>query len=74
MVRAKFQMNSLTTYSGTYKTVTFTAVSDTTTEENKRFTKYTPSGTLTMSIDNPLAVEQFELGKYYYVDFNPAEV
>lgn len=40
--------------------------------ENARFTKATPGGTIQLMIDNPAAREQFEEGKYYYVDFSPA--
>ena len=40
--------------------------------ENARFTKATPWGSIRMGIDNPAAMQQFEVGKEYYVDFNPA--
>lgn len=69
MVRAKFQLSSVKHYTGTSKTYEFFAVYDTSTEENARFTKYTPSGTLTITVDNPAVETQFELGKYYYLDF-----
>jgi hypothetical protein len=42
-------------------------------EENKTFWKYTPGGQITLTITNPAAMEQFEVGKEYYVDFTPAE-
>lgn len=41
-------------------------------EENKRFTKATPSGEVWMTIDNPAAVCQFVPGRNYYVDFSEA--
>lgn len=41
--------------------------------ENARFTKATPWGEIRLGIDNPAAREQFEVGKLYYVDFNPVE-
>jgi hypothetical protein len=41
-------------------------------EENKRFTKATPSGELWMTIDNPDAAIQFEPGKAYYLTFTAA--
>lgn len=41
--------------------------------ENARFTKATPGGTIQLMIDNPAAREQFEIGKFYYVDFTKAE-
>jgi hypothetical protein len=40
--------------------------------ENARFTQATPWGEIKLGIDNPAAREQFEVGKAYYVDFNPA--
>lgn len=42
-------------------------------EENKTFWSYTPGGQITLSITNPEAIKQFEVGKEYYVDFTPAE-
>lgn len=41
--------------------------------ENARFTKATPWGEIKLGIDNPAALEQFEPGKSYYVDFTPVE-
>lgn len=40
--------------------------------ENARFTKATPWGDIRMGIDNPAALEQFEVNREYYVDFTPA--
>lgn len=42
-------------------------------EENKQFWKYTPSGQISIHIDNETAREKFEVGKEYYVDFTLAE-
>ena len=33
--------------------------------------KYTPSGAITMTIDNPEALDQFKVGDEFYVDFTP---
>jgi hypothetical protein len=41
-------------------------------EENKTWAKYTPSGKIELSIDNPDAYAYFELGKTYFVDFTEA--
>lgn len=38
-------------------------------DENKAFWSATPSGELTMTITNPAASKQFEVGKCYYLDF-----
>lgn len=42
-------------------------------EENRIFSKYTPSAELTMRIENPEAAAQFELGAQYYVSFDRSE-
>lgn len=38
-------------------------------EEDRAFWKYTPSGHLEMTIDNPPATDMFEIGRDYYVTF-----
>lgn len=42
-------------------------------EVNKSWSKYTPSGSLTIAITNPPAIEFFEKGKAYHLDFSPAD-
>lgn len=57
-------------------TVSFRTVYETDAEkdaENARFTKATPWGEIRLGIDNPTALEQFQAGKSYYVDFNEAK-
>lgn len=69
--RAKFRCNAIEDY-GFNKKVKLSVVyegslgSD---EENKRFTKATPSGEIWMVIDNPEASVQFAPGKEYFVEF-----
>jgi len=41
-------------------------------DENKQWSKYTPSGSLHLTIDNPGAQEFFEPGKEYFVDVTEA--
>lgn len=41
--------------------------------ENKTWSKYTPSGEVRLFVTNPAAINAFEPGKSYYVDFTPAE-
>lgn len=53
------------------KTFVFQAQYDTSIPEQARFAKATPSGQLRMQVDNPGAIEQFELGQAYYLDFTP---
>lgn len=72
MIRAKFKLISITQYGAESWNLKFDAVHETDTEENKRFTKYTPSGTLEMRCTNPSVMKNLEIGKYYYLDFSPA--
>lgn len=41
-------------------------------EENKEWSKYTPQGEIKMTITNPAAIDAFEVGQPYFVDFTPA--
>lgn len=41
-------------------------------DENKEWSRWTPSGQLRMTITNPQALDQFEVGKDYYLDISPA--
>lgn len=41
-------------------------------EDNKEWSKYTPSGLLSMTIKNELATAQFTPGNEFYLDFTPA--
>lgn len=41
-------------------------------EENKSFWQATPSGELTMQINNPEAAKKFKPGQEYYLDFTLA--
>lgn len=66
MVRAKFTCTGKANNQVSFLPV-FTG-----SEENKQFWKYTPSGQINMHVDNEAAMEQFEVGKEYYVDFTPA--
>lgn len=69
MVRAKVTLKSITDYGNDYNGFVFEAVCDDSTEENKKFSKYTPSGKFEMSCTNTAASRQFEVGESYYVDF-----
>lgn len=75
MVRGKFQVVKVAqvNWSPTARVISLQAVYDTTTEENRRYAKATPSGQIEMTVDNPPAAEQLAIGKTFYVDFTPAE-
>lgn len=74
-VRAKFQVSSIKSFAWhpTAKEITLAPQYDPAIPEDQRFAKATPSGSLTMQVDNPAAAEQFELGKFFYLDFTPVE-
>lgn len=74
-VRAKFRVNKITKvdWNSDVTVVNMTAVSDDGIEENKRYHKYTPSGSLEIIIDNLPASDYFKLGKSYYLDFTEEE-
>ena len=74
-VRGKFTVikSASVSWSATAKELTFNAIYNQETEENQRFSKATPSGTITMLVDNPPATNFLELGKTFYVDFSAAD-
>ena len=41
-------------------------------EDNDKYFKLTPSGYMHLQIVNEIAANNFEVGKYYYLDFSPA--
>lgn len=41
--------------------------------DNHDFWKWTPAGQIRLSTVNPIAWQQLEVDKEYYVDFSPAE-
>lgn len=49
----------------------FMAAYDPETPEDQRYAKATPTGSLTIQVDNPAV--SFEPGKSYYLDFTPAD-
>lgn len=74
-VRAKFRCFHIEDYpESENKNVSFDVVTSDDCEENKSFSKFTPSGQLTMTIsyDTP-ASDFFEVGKEYYLDITEAK-
>lgn len=41
-------------------------------DTNKSWSKWTPSGELSMYVTNQAAIDQFTLGAYYFLDITPA--
>ena len=71
-VRDAFTTSTATSPSEKYaEVVTLHAVAATD-GPNAEWAKYTPSGQLTMQIDNPGAWGRFEQGKEYFLDLTPA--
>jgi hypothetical protein len=79
MVRAKFKVNGKTEmlgWSGIQNEVMVTVKMNPVTtgsDENKEFYKYTPAGSLDISVIPKSVADFFELGKEYYLDFTKAE-
>ncbi|MCR2796178.1 hypothetical protein NQ094_09110 [Enterobacter kobei] len=72
-VRAKFFCQSIQkAEDDSYRTIHMSPVTADT-EENKAWSKFTPGGQLTMHVSNPAAFEQFEQGKEYFIDIQPAQ-
>ena len=71
-IRAKFRCISETRHSHTEAvTVRFQPMYDPDLPEDQRYSKYTPSGSLEMYVDNPAV--QFEVGADYYLDFTKVD-
>jgi len=68
-MRAKFKCNSVTTYESGSVTAHLKPVIGGS-EENRSFWNYSPGGSLELNITNPNAVNFFQPGKEYYLDFN----
>jgi hypothetical protein len=67
-VRCKLMLKSIYHAGPEARTVTFEAQYDESIEEDRRFSKYTPSGEFKMLISNPSVIARLELGKTYYFD------
>lgn len=67
--RCKFLCQSIEDYGMSKKVNLHVVYAPDANGEDRNFTKATPSGTCSLTIDNPAASCQFEPGKYYYADF-----
>jgi hypothetical protein len=72
-VRGKFTVISWTDFGTSSRSVKLMPIYDTDTPEDQRFAKATPSGSIEMTIDNPVALAELQIGKRFYVDFIPVE-
>lgn len=75
MIRCKFKVMAIqdngSTENHTSKKVTLFTQYDPTLPEDQRFTRWTPTGTLDVVIDNPAALARLAVGADYYVDLTP---
>lgn len=72
ITRLKVICKSKMEIDGGFYTITFYPVT-TGSEENKNFYKWTPTGDISFQTVNPVAADNFKVGKQYYIDFISAE-
>jgi len=75
MIRAKFRVMSVTqdVYDSFARTIKLAPQYDQTIPEDQRFAEATPTGELSMYVNNPAAIAELELGRIFYLDFVPVE-
>lgn len=77
MIRAMFKLVAKTVYDhNQYSTLRFECRYDCRIPEHQRFYEATPFGQVEMMVNNPAALEEFQIGQDYYADFSlvkPAE-
>lgn len=74
MMRAKFRVTSVTKDSDTQETIQMAAVTEKPFDangesEDNSFARWTPCGSLSISIQNPNLLGTFKEGQKYYLDF-----
>lgn len=69
VVRCKMRLDEIRSYPNTtQQTFIFNVCYDDKIPEDQRFYKYTPSGHMQITVDNPNVQESYKLGNYYYFD------
>ena len=71
-MRAKYKVTSVTTTQHQEEIVKLEAVTNGTREDNT-FHKYTPYGTMDLTITNPDLLNKIKPGQKYYLDFTLSE-
>ena len=72
--RCKFMVQSSKHYGhGSREIELHTVYDNALSQEDRAFSKATPQGRITLTIDNPGVFEVFQPGKYVYVDVTPIE-
>ena len=73
-VRAKFCVTTISqvSWNTTVREITLEPRYDESIPEDERFSRYTPSGKLTMTVTNPAVIEALKIGQFYYLELFPA--
>lgn len=78
-MRAKFRVNGIQKLSETHETITMGPVAKSGgypadgSDEDNTFAKFSPSGSLSLTIANPALYGTFAAGETFYLDFTPAD-
>jgi hypothetical protein len=72
--RCKFQVEEVTHWTGDRRKVKLAARYDQPlSQEDRAFQKATPTGDMTIQIDNPNVFDVFVPGRYVYIDVTPVD-
>lgn len=77
-MRAKMRVSGVTQFHPSYEILEFSAVGrsgsypEDGSDENNTYARWTPTGTVKLTVTNPALFGKYEVGKAYYVDFTPA--
>lgn len=78
-MRAKMRITKIELHEGGQETVHMVPVAKSTaypadgTDEDNTYAKFSPSGSLSLTIANPALRGKFSPGRTFYVDFTPAD-
>ena len=73
MIRARCRVAEVTKTVEDSICVSLIAVYDHGIEENRRFAKATPAGSIELWVDNPPTSDYLQLGEYFYLDLTKCE-
>lgn len=73
MIRAKFKVSCIEHHDWGGRVVHLDAQYDESIPEDRRFAVATPSGSMTMQVDNPEVLKELELGRKFYLDLIPID-
>ena len=77
-MKAKFELKAVTKQGDAAEELKFSAVTekafnDEGKSDDNDFSKWTPSGELTMTVTNPDLIGKFQVGEKFYLEFTKAE-